>query len=550
MLQKRFFNQQQSSPWWIDFIWLTLILGGLFFILLGTRPLFVPDEGRYAEIAREMVASGDYVTPYLNSIKYFEKPIFFYWLASAAIKIGGLNLWSIRSVNALLGLLGCFFTYYAGRKLYDRLTGFLAALILGTSTLYFIMAHTISLDLTVTFFLASSLYCFLLGISSNRPFYFWAAAAAAALAVLTKGLIGLLFPLMIIGSWLLLLNQWYRLKKIPLLTSFVIFFLIAAPWHLIVGHRHPEFYFFYFVEQHFMRYTTKNIGHYQPVWFFIPYFLIGFFPWSVFLPQTLKKIFAEKKISPYFTINMFFLLWAILIFLFFSFSESKLIPYILPIFPPIAILTAHYLREISLKTVTLSLKISYFCLLLVACMLIGIFFGFIHQVPLPDANKAYLGLGSAGIILLLGIGVSIFYLNKNRLPAIFSLIISMSLFLLCLLATMPAIDDRTILPLATMVKPLLKPQDEIVSYKQYYQDLPFYLQKRVTVVSWSNELAFGMQHQSAPWMLDEVSFWQQWDSPKRIYALMRKEDYEILREYKHLHLVGETLNNVLVRNGS
>src|SRR5579862_5436728 len=112
-----------ATSWWFDLAFLTFFIGVLFFFLLGERPLFVPDEGRYAEIAREMAASGDYVTPYLNHIKYFEKPILFYWLGVGAIKLGGLHIWSIRSINALLGLLGCLLTYFTARKLYDRRTG-------------------------------------------------------------------------------------------------------------------------------------------------------------------------------------------------------------------------------------------------------------------------------------------------------------------------------------------------------------------------------------------------------------------------------------------
>ena len=168
---------QSPSTWWIDTLFLLFFLGTLYFILLGTRPLFVPDEGRYAEIAREMVTTGDYLTPYLNGIKYFEKPILFYWLESLAIKTMGLNLWSLRSVNAFLGILGCLLTYITGRQLYNRTTGLLAALILGTSMLYFIMAHMISLDLTVTVFLSTCLYAFILG--SQQPTrakaqrYFW-----------------------------------------------------------------------------------------------------------------------------------------------------------------------------------------------------------------------------------------------------------------------------------------------------------------------------------------------------------------------------------------
>lgn len=105
-----------SASYWADIGFLCLALGALFFILLGSRALFVPDEGRYAEIAREMAASGNYITPYLNGIKYFEKPVLFYWLGAGAIKIGGLSLWSLRSVNAILSLMGCVMTYLTARK--------------------------------------------------------------------------------------------------------------------------------------------------------------------------------------------------------------------------------------------------------------------------------------------------------------------------------------------------------------------------------------------------------------------------------------------------
>jgi len=312
----------QSTSWWIDILFLLLVLGGLFFILLGVRPLFVPDEGRYAEIGREMIASGDYITPYLNSIKYFEKPILFYWLEAAAIKIAGLNLWSLRSINALLGLLGCLMTYITARQLYNRKTGLLAAFILGTSMLYFVMAHMISLDLTVTVFIAMSLYAFLLGtqrpLGWSRQFYFWGASAAAALAVLTKGLIGIVFPSMIIFVWIAIVGDWRILKRMYLPSCILVFLAIALPWHILVGQRNPEFYYFYFIQQHFLRYATTEIGHYQPIWYFIPYLIIGFFPWVVFLPQAIAKQFSWSWQQRHeHTSELFLLLWVLLIFAFF-----------------------------------------------------------------------------------------------------------------------------------------------------------------------------------------------------------------------------------------
>jgi 4-amino-4-deoxy-L-arabinose transferase-like glycosyltransferase len=481
-------QNQQHAFWGIDLLFLTLVIGILFFLFLGTRPLFAPDEGRYAEIAREMASSGHYITPYLNGIKYFEKPILFYWLGAAAIKVGGLNLWAIRSVNALLGLIGCLATYCTARKLYDRKTGLWSALILSSSFLYFVMAHMVSLDLPITLFLALCLYSFLLG-SQNPPgttrrFYCWGAAIAAALAVLDKGLIGVVFPGLIIATWLGLTGRWRELRHFYLPSSIIIFIIIAAPWHIIVGIHNPEFYYFYFIEQQFLRYATSGIGHEGPVWFFIPTLLLGFLPWTIFLPQALIHHFSWQHRNQY-QVPLFFILWATIIFLFFSFSQSKLIPYILPIFPPLAILTGHYVAERFNRSL-----IILFCL---------------------------------------------------------SAILSVSF-----MAVGTRFDTRSIRPLAILLKPILTPEDEVITYNQYYQDLPFYLERRVSILNWKNELSFGMQHQNTrAWMLDDATFWKRYDSSKRLFIFLSISEYKKLPRYypgRHFYLISTTKNTALISN--
>lgn len=541
------------QTWCLDIFFLLITLSGLYFLFLGVRPLFVPDEGRYAEIAREMVASHDYITPYLNGIKYFEKPVLFYWLGAAAIKLGGLNLWSVRSVNAILGLLGCLLTYFTGRRLYDRATGLFSALILGSSGLYFFMAHTVSLDLPVTVFLSITFYAFLLNIKNPSRLYMWTAAASAALAVLTKGLIGLVFPALVIGAWLTVMNEWRLLKRLYLPSSIFIFLLIATPWHWLVNHRNPEFFYFYFIEQHFLRYTTKEVGHYQPAWFFIPCVILGFFPWITFLPQAIAKQLpsAWKERHQYAT-SIFLVLWATLIFLFFSFSKSKLIPYILPIFPALALLTGRYLAQRWNQTATRGLKISYYVLaLLSTAIAIAIFFS-IDQInnTNPANTKFYLYIAIS--ILSIGNISACALIARHTRKALIITMVTAWLFLLSMLATMPSLDTRTILPLATYVKPLLNSQTEVITYNQYYQDLPFYLEQRVSILNWKNEMTYGMAHQNTQeWMLNDETFWKRWNSNKQIYLFISLSE---LTEWKKryptekIYLVKQTTTTALATN--
>lgn len=552
-MPRPFFSQ--TTSWWLDLFCLTIILSLLYFILLGARPLFVPDEGRYAEIAREMIASKDFITPHLNGIEYFEKPVLFYWLGALAIKFGGLNLWSIRSVNAILALIGCLFTYATVRKLYDRATGLVSALILATSMLYFAMGHMISLDLPVTVTLSISLYAFLLATQTTNPtsrrHYMWLAAGMAALAVLTKGLIGLVFPGLIIGAWLSLLNRWHVLKQLSILSSLCIFLLVATPWHLLVGFAHPEFFYFYFIEQHFLRYTTLDVGHYQPVWFFIPTLAVGFFPWICFLPQTLWRQLRTLTQSPQLANNLFFLLWFSIIFLFFSFSKSKLIPYILPAFAPLAILVADYLVTSIRTKKLLGLYVGTCIALLITGALM---FGFYHSsqyIRMPDPHTAIFYLMCAASALLIGIFCSLLLLSIYPRIALTCKIVGAGLFALFIFAAFPSLDARSIRPLAERLKPLLTPQSIVVAYNQYYQDLPFYLNQRISILNWRNELSYGMQFQNTEsWMLNDESFWQQWHH-KQVYVVMDKGVYASLiraKPYEKIYLLGETLNNVLITN--
>lgn len=547
-------QKPQANHWLSDILWLTLLLSLVFFSLLASRPLLTPDEGRYAEIGREMAARGDYITPYLNGIKYFEKPVLFYWLGAFAIKLGGVNIFAVRAINAVIGMLGCLLTYATGRLLYGRTAGIIASLVLGTSTLYFVMSHMVSLDLPVTVFISASLYGFILATkaetATGRRWFFWGAAAASALAVLTKGLIGIVFPGMIAFAWMLVMNEWRQLSRLPIVSALVIFFLIAAPWHIAVNHYNPEFFQFYFIEQQFLRYTTLNIGHYQPAWFFIPVFAASFFPWIAFLPQmlsaSLPKRFADRK--PYST-EIFLLLASLLIFIFFSFSKSKLIPYILPVLPPLALLMGRYLAA-QLQQISRGFILGVIALIVFSAVLVQYLWSIRIAVMDPVQAILYLRASLAGLLI-----TSVLALLALRYAAKASLVFIISgaiWFLVLAHASVQFIDTRTVQPLAMTLNKMLQPKDEVITYNQYYQDLPFYIQRRVTILNWRNELTFGMSHQNTDeWMITTPTFLKRWKSAQRIYMIMSLSELKRFHEmYPHerIIIIKQTPTNALVTN--
>ncbi len=566
-----------KGSWVFDLILLAAGIALIFSLFLGTRPLSVPDEGRYAEIPREMLVLHDFVTPHLNGIKYFEKPPLFYWLQAGAIKalnpliiktenivtkpkenhyLAPISEWTVRLPNAIVALLGCLLVYVAGRILFERRAGLLSAIILASSLLYFALARMVTLDMTLSFCLSGSLLAFLIASyqspSLGRRALFYSAYIFAGLAVLTKGLIGIIFPIMIIGFWILLSNQWRLLKECYLPSGFFLFLLIVLPWHVLVQLRNPEFFQFYFIDQQFLRYSTLIAQRYQPDWFFIPISIAGFLPWVCFFPQAIvshcprnMQQFIEKKNY------IFLLLWIGIIFLFFSFSHSKLIPYILPIFPGLALLTGRYLSTYwqqfnAIKWGYIAVPLVWLCL--------G-FLGILYLVNDPSITLSKISriflIICYSVFLLNSIIASCFIMHKKSKMAFITLAIGSVISFLIVSISIPRLDTRSIKPLVAILKPLLKPKTKVFAYDDYYQDLPFYLNQRVFTVNVNGELSFGMQHQDThAWMLNDANFWPIWNSHEYVYMITNKEIYQRLKQSKTpaIFLLAQTEQDVLLSN--
>jgi 4-amino-4-deoxy-L-arabinose transferase-like glycosyltransferase len=566
-----------------DFLILALLFGGLFGFQLGARALWSPIEGRYAEIPREMAVSGDYVTPRLNGVKYFEKPPLFYWLQAASIKLFGIEEAALRLWPAILALGGCLAVYLAGRELFGRMAGLIAAVVLGSSPLYFALARLVALDMALTVFLTCALLSFLIamrqGAGMGRRAWMWGLYIFAALAVLTKGLVGIVIPALVIGAWGLMTGALRSMRPLYFPSGLVWFASIVLPWHVLVSIANPEFFEFYFIHEHFERYLGRDRDAAGRLWTFVPVLLLGFFPWSAFLFQALKdNSFASRAKRGGDRDAMFLALWAAMVFLFFSVSSSQGIPYILPMFPPLALLVGRYFAGQWDAREWKGMR-SGFAVVFIAVGLVLTAGAELPQhylerysnwpslgIPDDEATVASSDLSwypdlaqfgwTAPALVAIGIAwlaVALLLMKRRAGRQLFaSTAIASALALVVLDSSLPALDQRrSVKQLAEVLRPRLQPADEVIAYHAYYPDLPVYLNRRIAVTGWEGEFKFGAQVEDvSDRLINEEAFRRRWTGAGTVYMITSREIYEELRARpgKHFYPVAQTEYNVLLSN--
>ena len=336
-----------------------LLLWGAIYVAGMFTPALLDDvDTVHAEAAREMLLRHDWVTLYTNGIRYLEKAPLPYWSVAASYTVFGVHDWSTRLPLMLSVLATLLLTYALGTRAYGRRAGFYSAVVLATSVGPYIYTRFQIPDAMVGLWLALSYYFFLRFLEKPSCLACWGFAAACALNVLTKSLIGLVFPLATVGLYLILTGNLRRILKAHLLSSSVVFLLIAAPWHILAALRNPAqgavrgFLWFYFVNEQFLRYVNKRVPPgYDTVPLFIFYglLLVWLVPWVVFLPQSLRNVpFRWKEwrggLTPQQRASLLFALWVAVIVGFFSFSTRQEY-YTLPALPGLALLIGGWLAK-------------------------------------------------------------------------------------------------------------------------------------------------------------------------------------------------------------
>ncbi len=517
--------------------WLLLLAALLiWFGNLEYRKLVRPDEGRYAEIPREMAASGDWVTPRLNGIKYYEKPPLQYWATAAAYKAFGEHHWTAILWSALTGFLGILLVWHAGRRLFSPDAGLYAGLILASSLLYALIGHINTLDMGLTLFMGLGLAGFLLAqrdgaTAKENRFWMHMAWAAMALALLSKGLIGIALPGAVLVLYTLIERDFALWKRLHIGTGLLVFLLVAAPWFIAVSLANPEFPHFFFIHEHFNRFLTKVHGRYQSWWYFIPILAAGVVPWIVTLVQALIGAWRIEDPRQVFRPRRFLLIWVALIYVFFSVSSSKLPSYILPIFPALALLMAERLGRLSASAFSWQVL----PILALAAVAIGLAPAVeilaSEEVPVALYRSYVPWLVAAAAMLFAGSAISWYHCRRDKLkPAVIALAAS---GLIC--AQLALMGHDSLSPassayhLAEKIKPYLKPGVPFFSVGSYEQTLPFYIKRTVTVVAYQDELEFGLQQEPQLWIPDQAGFERTWRIQPYALAVMSPATYQQLQ---------------------
>jgi 4-amino-4-deoxy-L-arabinose transferase-like glycosyltransferase len=564
-------------------LWIAIYAAGMF-----TPPLLDDVDTIHAEAAREMLVRHDWVTLYTNGLRYLEKAPLMYWSLATSYKIFGISDWSTR-LPLMLGVLALVLaTYWIGTYAFGERGGFYSGLALVTSIGPYIFTRFLIPDVLVGLWLTIGYYFFLRSLEEATPSRStcWGFAAVCALNVLTKGLIGLVFPLGAIGAYLLLTRNLRHLAKLRIVSSTVVFFIIAAPWHMLAAIRNPAqgeargFLWFYFINEHVMRFLNKRVppGYDTvPLFIFWAMLILWLVPWAVFLPSALRSVPIRRfqSLDRRQRANLLFLLWALVILVFFSFSTRQEY-YTIPALPGVALLTGGWLARESDEAATGSQRragrIASLVLMIIgiAAAVVGLtLFSHVHQPPAgvdladllkknpqdydfslghvldftPQALGVFRGpLLGASLSLLFGTVLNWWFRGRGKTVwGNASLAVMMVVLLACVHTSFarfsPILSSYN---LAAAIQKEYKPGDLIVVDGQYHEasTLNFYTHVPLRILHEpSGNLWYGAKFPDAPHVFETPeSFAALWHGSARVFLWTDQDDPKELGGMPHFLL--------------
>ncbi|HPS79313.1 MAG TPA: phospholipid carrier-dependent glycosyltransferase, partial [Thermoanaerobaculaceae bacterium] len=511
------------------------LLAALFVFRLGAAPLHEPDEGRYSAIPREMLAAHDLVTPRLNGVLYFEKPPLYYWLNAASISVLGMEPWTVRLWSALFGFATVLLTFYLAYRLEGVATATWAAAALGGGPLFVVLARLNVIDMTLTFLLTATLVSvWLAHRGEGRSAHLWwhGAFLAAALAVLAKGLIGVVLPGLVAGAYLLATRQWRALRAVPWATGAGLFLVVAVPWHLVASLRNPDFAWFYFIHEHVLRFATAEAGRSAPAWLFLAVVAAGCLPWTGLVPA-LGRVVPRggwKVLTTEHPQVVFLLSWFGLTLLFFSASRSKLATYIAPALPPLAVLVGGLVARLGdgrLRTSRLErLGLGAAALLVAAGGIFAVVVGTRGHPWLTAEGASLPVLVPVGVLIVVAAAMVLWGATCESGTRMVKILFASALVLGVATAEAWVVvgRQRSVEPVVEALRSRLRPDDQVFTYRSVQECLWAYLQRPVGQVECQDELEFGIarlpEAERVRRFPSAAAFRPIWESEQRVWVVV------------------------------
>lgn len=519
------------------------------------RPLANPDEARYSEISREMVASGDWVTPRLNGIKYFEKPPLQYWAGALAFTAFPMNEYSARLYVALAGFATLAIVAFTARRIGARGGGAAAMLALAASPYFVALVGIVTLDTGLTLWTTLTFCAYLLAERPGLPpraraCWMLVAWAAMALAVLSKGLVGVVIPAAALGLHCLARLDFSPLARLEWSFGLVIFLAIAAPWFIAVSYANPGFPEFFFIHEHFQRFLSTGHRREEPWWYFLTILAVGFLPWIFALPSALAHGWSAAAAPGTIAPLRLAILWALFVVVFFSLSGSKLPTYILPAFPPLAFVLGRYLAEAPPRKLAMQAA----PVALLALVLLAVAWRLPQAAREPWTVVLYTEARpwalAAALVLFSTAGLTTLWLWRgHRWHALALAAIGTVLVVDCMVKAFDVLSPRQASKaIAAKMALHARPETRLYTVRHYEQGIPFYLGRTLTLVDYLDEFEMGLKGQPGMHVPTLEDFAAHWLRPGDALAIMLPDAYRELRvQALPMQVLHEDQRRILVR---
>ncbi len=541
---------------------LSLLVAVLWLATLSLRPLFNTDEGRYAEIPREMASGGDWIIPHLNGLAYIEKPPLQYWATALSLRVFGATEFAARLYTAVCALATVVAVWVLARRLWGQAAAWRAAAVLGSMLLFLCMGQLLTLDMSLTFYMTVSLAAFLLAQTAAAPSMSPAPAAgsvaqerrfmliawlAAALGVLTKGLVAAAIPAGVLVLYSLYARDAAPWRRLHASSGLPLFLAVTVPWHWLAARRLPDFLQFFFIHEHLARYLTPSADREETWWFFGVVFLLGSAPWTLAALRVVAQGWRRRAAPGVFSPELFLWIWVLFVCVFFSLSDSKLIPYILPAMPALGVLIAASPTQVLQRDVLLTAFLTVAAAIVLALLCI-----YAPKLFAPSNRSVYffsLAKPLTEVAALLAAS-GLYVLSQRRRDVTRSAVflgVGWCLSGLLLVRAAAAVAPVYSGVMLARALPAVPPEARLYTVGTYDQTLPFYWRRTFELVAYRGEMDYGLRHDPGAGTAKVEDFVERWSGEAAAYAVMENSMFdELTRRGVPMRTVGRDVNRVLV----